>query len=365
MSLHLCSGDLSRLQSAIRTLLSPLDYGDPDEWRLESLRAARDLVGADVACFGLALEGRPFFHVEPEQRAAVEALERRYASLDGGLDARRRELGLEVAHVSKLFDMDAYRRTEFWNDYIVPFRLFDTVVLLSDVGPGGSPAGLIFHHDRPAPARPFGERELALLWLLLPAVKAGVAACVELQRNGDALTRAIDSMTDCALLCDGRGRVLHANPACVRTLECDPLPEKLLWVSRTIARGLASLLSRDGARRVDAAAEAVSRSVRTPAATYRLRGSLLRADAGNQALALIVLERHDRTRPSEATLRNRFGLSPRQAGVALLLAERKTNTEIAAELGISPHTARRHTEQVLLRLDVRSRREVHARILDP
>jgi DNA-binding CsgD family transcriptional regulator len=44
--------------------------------------------------------------------------------------------------------------------------------------------------------------------------------------------------------------------------------------------------------------------------------------------------------------------------VALLLAERRSNTEIAGALGISPHTAKRHTERVLGKLGVSTRRAV-------
>jgi hypothetical protein len=50
-------------------------------------------------------------------------------------------------------------------------------------------------------------------------------------------------------------------------------------------------------------------------------------------------------------------------GVALLLAEGKSDAEIARELVISWHTARRHVEKVLLKLGVHSRAEAGARIL--
>lgn len=47
-----------------------------------------------------------------------------------------------------------------------------------------------------------------------------------------------------------------------------------------------------------------------------------------------------------------LGLTPRQAEVAVLLAARRTNREIAAALSISVHTARHHVEAVLERLGV-------------
>ena len=54
----------------------------------------------------------------------------------------------------------------------------------------------------------------------------------------------------------------------------------------------------------------------------------------------------------------RYQLTRREAEAARLLAAGKSNAEIAAALAISAHTARRHTEQVLLKLGVRSRAAV-------
>ena len=56
------------------------------------------------------------------------------------------------------------------------------------------------------------------------------------------------------------------------------------------------------------------------------------------------------------------GLTQRQAEVALLIAEGRTNPEIAERLGISRFTARNHAEQILARLKVESRWQV-ARLL--
>ena len=59
-----------------------------------------------------------------------------------------------------------------------------------------------------------------------------------------------------------------------------------------------------------------------------------------------------------ATLRRKYRLTPTQARVATLLADRLTNAEIALQLSVRPSTARRHTEAVLLRLGVTSRFKV-------
>lgn len=65
---------------------------------------------------------------------------------------------------------------------------------------------------------------------------------------------------------------------------------------------------------------------------------------------------------SHDDLRGRYRLTEKEARVALLLAERRSNSEIAAALDISPHTARRHTENVMLKLNVTSRFSVESRL---
>ncbi len=54
----------------------------------------------------------------------------------------------------------------------------------------------------------------------------------------------------------------------------------------------------------------------------------------------------------------RWGLTPRQAEVALLMGAQRSHKEIAGTLGISPNTARRHEERVLKVLGVSRRTDV-------
>ena len=58
------------------------------------------------------------------------------------------------------------------------------------------------------------------------------------------------------------------------------------------------------------------------------------------------------------------GLTLRQAEVALLIAEGRSNPEIAERLGISRFTARNHAEQILARLKVESRWQVARALCD-
>jgi DNA-binding NarL/FixJ family response regulator len=51
-------------------------------------------------------------------------------------------------------------------------------------------------------------------------------------------------------------------------------------------------------------------------------------------------------------------LTPRERRVIGLLARRRTNKEIAAELHIAPGTAKRHVENILNKAGLRSRRDI-------
>lgn len=66
----------------------------------------------------------------------------------------------------------------------------------------------------------------------------------------------------------------------------------------------------------------------------------------------------NKPQPTEDDVTRCYRLTPTQARVALMLANRRTNAEIAKLLGITVHTARRHVEAVLLRMDARSRWEI-------
>jgi len=61
-------------------------------------------------------------------------------------------------------------------------------------------------------------------------------------------------------------------------------------------------------------------------------------------------------------LQERFGLTRREAEVARLLAQGRSNQAIARELKISAHTARHHTQRILSKLEVHSRSEAGAKL---
>jgi DNA-binding CsgD family transcriptional regulator len=79
----------------------------------------------------------------------------------------------------------------------------------------------------------------------------------------------------------------------------------------------------------------------------------------NEGWVLVLLQSDsDSGSMSDAELKYRYGLTEREIEVARLLAERQSNKEIARLLGVTIYTAGRHTERILGKLKVTSRREV-------
>ena len=83
-----------------------------------------------------------------------------------------------------------------------------------------------------------------------------------------------------------------------------------------------------------------------------------RAAASAQAAPAAPPAAPDISRLTPQQVVDACGLTLRQAEVALLIAEGRTNPEIAEQLGISRFTARNHAEQILARLKVESRWQV-------
>ena len=89
-----------------------------------------------------------------------------------------------------------------------------------------------------------------------------------------------------------------------------------------------------------------------------VRDGIILCDHCGKALRINAL-------PDAESLRVRFGISRREAEVAVLLADRRTDAEIAAALGISWHTVRSHVERIFRALGCNTRREAATKLKSP
>jgi DNA-binding CsgD family transcriptional regulator len=165
----------------------------------------------------------------------------------------------------------------------------------------------------------------------------------------------VDGLGLCAALFDfSKRRRVHISPALSSLLERDPERDRLEAEIRSSAAEPPAPPQERG--------EAAGRRVRTRRAEYRLRVWGAEAHAGSDGVVVVLVEHASPELPADQVLAERFGLTRAESRVARLLAQGKSNAEVAAALSISPHTAERHTEKVLQKLEIHSRAAVGHRL---
>ena len=176
--------------------------------------------------------------------------------------------------------------------------------------------------------------------------------------------QALDALDQGLVFFDCGGTLLHANRAFARLLEICPEGQQLRTEVHHFADSICGLIKMRGLEREATVQEIAVRDVPTEQQQYRLRGSFIGLDLfGKGPTTLIALERPTPDPLSDESLRERFGLTRQEARTARLIAQGKSNAEIADRLFISPHTAKHHTKHVLEKLGARARAEVAIRVL--
>lgn len=160
---------------------------------------------------------------------------------------------------------------------------------------------------------------------------------------------------------DRAGRAFHATPGASAMFASEP---RRRYLEAAVRRVAASLATRP--REEPDAAAGLAMEVDLGGARYTLRGSFAGAGlfAAHETI-VVLLERTSAALLTDGPLGERYRLTDREIEVARLLARGLTNAELAGHLGISPHTAKRHTESVLRKLGVKTRAAVAALLLGP
>ncbi|HET7458830.1 MAG TPA: helix-turn-helix transcriptional regulator [Gemmatimonadaceae bacterium] len=205
-----------------------------------------------------------------------------------------------------------------------------------------------YARDERDPVAPLGAVDVDVLALVAPAFAAGLATLDRLEAARVSLGAALDALSDGAAVfaADGTGRELYRNRALDRWLATD---------AATLPAALADAVHH-AARAADGPAPRGAPPA-TAGGRYRLAARLLAPGAFDRATTvLVVVERTGAALPSADVLRARFGLTPREAEVALRLAVGDSDGEVAGTLGVSHHTVRHHAESIFTKLEVHSRK---------
>jgi DNA-binding CsgD family transcriptional regulator/PAS domain-containing protein len=202
---------------------------------------------------------------------------------------------------------------------------------------------------------------------LLEAVQPALASAAE-DRFGDgmhshrqmppSLARLLGTLGDGVLVCDRAGTVLWRNASLSRMLGAEPEWRSVYEHAKHVAREAVELahmppVGSDGEEQLEL--PPVVAGVRTKLLSYRLRAVYV-AEYQSTLVTFATVGKIEPTADETLhALRGQYGLTERETEVTGLLLHGKSNVEIAAQLHISGHTARHHTERILDKMGVRSR----------
>lgn len=342
--LHLTPADLRRLQSLLSLLQEPARGPAFESWQGEINRRIEELVGGESTAAPPSSTGSaPPLGDRPRSRNYLRTL----IALDAELQSEC--LG------GVLICRGAAEGRISGSGYAAEVRHPD----LPDGSPfsGGSQSG------SEASSSLAERRREGLLQLLLPVFRSSVRVASQSTQAAEDIAEWADALSDGAAVYGPRGRrLLHVNAALRQLLE----GSHAAWLRKEMERVAASsaeaggsvirLVARpDGEPGCEGDREAPEHTF-----TGRQVGS---RQPESDRLTLVAVAAPGLPFPDPENLRERYGLSPREADVALLLARGLSDRDIAARLVISWHTARRHSERVLRKLSVASRAEVALTLL--
>ncbi|MDQ2668469.1 MAG: helix-turn-helix transcriptional regulator [Gemmatimonadota bacterium] len=359
--LHLSSADLAIASEASRVILAPLRYERVDEWRAAVNKVLVRLLKADSAGFLLPVENlAPMFSEEHSAEALAPFPDLLPPDTREGVPIWERMTTLGCGTLAQAYgeSMSDYVGSAYYNDYAAAGggaeTLFAALPLRADVSSPAGAASLHLWHGRSS-RRTFGDREVALLRLLLPSFTAGVQSWRRFATHRGRLGAMLDELDRAVMVCDPNGRLVHVSASLVRLLAEDPEASLVMRSMEALAQPAARLTTQNELMRV-------AKSISTTRCRYEAL-TCVWTDGDDPPMMLVSLTRRASLRATRNVGIPRLALTPQENRIATLVSEGRRNGDIAHRLGISEHTVKRHVEQVLRKLQIRSRAGV-ARALD-
>lgn len=370
-ALRLDTGDRQRLRTAQEALLSPLAAENPADWRLRANRAVRAFLGADHSVFirPPSEETTTLVATDDTDPAFEEGLLRLAAEAGPGsryrdsflqrVHRRRIREGRAAYHLDELTDPEERATAPSFQEIFVPSGM-EHLLALTTGTPSGAVTQSFSFESRDAPG--YSKEGLERLRLLVPAFVAGVRTFYRWIGRWKQLGAMLDRVPQALAVYDRAGRRLHANRALIGLLAEDRVGDELDASINELA-GIFAARLRGPQRAQEDVPLTVGHRVRTEGSVNRLSATYVPSPTGEEKTVLVQVERPGSRLPPTETLEDRYGLTPREAEVALLLAEGCSDKALAGRLDVSWHTARTHVRNVLAKLGLSSRAKVATTLL--
>jgi DNA-binding CsgD family transcriptional regulator len=351
-------------QSAVRARIRQLCcLGLPGELLMASLLPTlRELVPSDSAAFFWVDSRGEMSNLYAERLLPADVMALYFERFYEGREASFRKAFLERAAspegvISTSADGEL-RKTEYYNE--IMRRLDAHHVLYGIVREQGAALGQLSLY-RPPDAPAFTPRERAELSSVMRYVGHGIAGDEARPRDGDAFAFQ-DSEDEAMLVTDRRGSIRHASEKGRRLLllsttsEINPASLKSVVNDRATS-ALRALVSRlDAVARGEEAAAPPVMVLDTGWGRHILRAYWLDDDSQSaDALVGVRIQRQEPMILRFVQAMGRLPLSPQQREIALMIAQGRSNHEIAEALGVSGNTVAYHIKQLFLKLDVHDR----------
>jgi DNA-binding CsgD family transcriptional regulator len=355
-------------QSAVRARIRQICcLGLPGELLMASLLPAlRELVPSDSAAFFWVDSRGEMRNMFAERMLPPEVMSLYFERYYEGREASFRRAFLDRASqpggvVATTPDAEL-ARSAYYNEIL---RKLDAHhVLYGIVREQGAALGqLSLYRSAEAPA--FSPRERMDLSSVMRYVAHGVAGG---GTHSDAPFSFQDSEDEAMLVTDRLGRVRHGTEKGRRLLVLATTSE----INPASLKSAVNERATQALRSLCAKLEAVAHGdeAAPPMATYDsrwgrhiLRAYWLQDDAGApDALIGVRIQRQEPMILRFVQAMGRLPLSPQQREIALMIAQGKSNQEMAEGLGVSGNTVAYHIKQLFLKLDVHDRAGAIARI---
>lgn len=257
-----------------------------------------------------------------------------------------RAAGPGAVHDAPLYDPKLRKKLDLYQEVFRPVRLVRQMALAQPL-PKGEALLIAGFAETCAPA--YNGARHQIMQILAPVFSTSLKLQWQFREASRQFTTMIDQLPEALIAFDAGGNEHYRN----RAFQDLPLGESdrdtLLRAANQLAAEVGTTL------RANASSEPLTgqRDLSLSSDSYNLRAFIAPSMLSRPGV-LVWVER-DALLPPPGALQERYGLTPRQAEVALLMAQGRSDRNVAEELFISPHTARRHAEAVLKKMNLPSR----------